>query len=168
MTEKKHKTSLAELSRKKSREFIWPIRVYYEDTDSGGVVYYANYLKFMERARTEMLRSLGFEQDQLQQQSGILFAVHSVNIQYKKPAKFNNELTVVTTISACGKASIVFIQKIFHEEALLEASVNTHSDALPLCVAEVKIACLKAEKFSAQVMPVSIVKKIQSEYVCGS
>ena len=164
MTEKKLIASLAESCRENSREFIWPIRVYYEDTDSGGVVYYANYLKFMERARTEMLRSLGFGQDQLQQQLGILFAVHSVNIQYKKPAKFNDGLTVVSSISICGKASIVFVQKIFHEDAL----VNTDSDALPLCVAEVKIACLNAERFSAQAIPASIAKKIQSEYVCGS
>ena len=155
-------------SKKNSREFIWPIRVYYEDTDSGGVVYYANYLKFMERARTEMLRSLGFEQDQLQQQLGILFAVHSVNIQYKKPAKFNDGLKVLTTISACGKASIVFMQKIFHDDVFVDVNVNNLADALPLCLAEVKIACLNSEKFVAQAMPASIVKKIQSEYVCGS
>ena len=73
-------------------EFLWPIRVYYEDTDSGGVVYYANYLKFMERARTEMLRSLGFEQDQLIEDLGIIFVVHSLSVQYKKPAIFNDEL----------------------------------------------------------------------------
>ncbi|MEJ1461927.1 MAG: YbgC/FadM family acyl-CoA thioesterase, partial [Candidatus Sedimenticola sp. (ex Thyasira tokunagai)] len=59
-------------------EFIWPVRVYYEDTDSGGVVYYANYLKFMERARTEWLRQLGFEQDELLEKEGILFAVRRV------------------------------------------------------------------------------------------
>ena len=60
--------------------FIWPIRVYYEDTDSGGVVYYANYLKFMERARTEYLRNLGFEQDDLIKNKNVIFAVHSLNV----------------------------------------------------------------------------------------
>lgn len=149
---------------KLSREFSWPIRVYYEDTDSGGVVYYANYLKFMERARTEMLRSLGFEQDQLQQQLGILFAVHSVSVKYQKPARFNDALKVITSISSCGKASIVFEQKVFHEND----PANVRADALPLCLAKVKIACLNAEKFIAQAIPASIVKKIQSEYVCGS
>jgi len=172
MIEQKQKVSptesVSEFSKESSREFFWPIRVYYEDTDSGGVVYYANYLKFMERARTEMLRSLGFEQDQLQQQLGILFAVHSVNIQYKKPAKFNDGLNVVTTISTCGKASIVFIQKIFHDDVIDDSQANASAEVLPLCSAEVKIACLNAEKFIAQAMPVSIVKKIQSEYVCGS
>ena len=96
-----------------SREFSWPVRVYYEDTDSGGVVYYANYLKFMERARTELLRSVGYEQDQLQQELGIIFAVHSANIQYKKPARFNDELNVFTSITHIGKASINFKQSIY-------------------------------------------------------
>ncbi len=84
------------------KEFSWPIRVYYEDTDSGGVVYYANYLKFMERARTELLRSIGYEQDQLQRELGIIFAVRNANIHYKKPARFNDELKVITSISSLG------------------------------------------------------------------
>lgn len=74
--------------------FHWPVRVYYEDTDSGGVVYYANYLKFMERARTEWLRSLGFEQDVLNAQHGIIFAVRSVTVEYLRPARFNDLLSV--------------------------------------------------------------------------
>ncbi|PVV17720.1 MAG: 4-hydroxybenzoyl-CoA thioesterase, partial [gamma proteobacterium symbiont of Ctena orbiculata] len=69
-----------------SHSFVWPVRVYYEDTDAGGVVYYANYLKFMERARTEWLRSLGFEQDQLLQRDGIIFAVREVEVGYHHPA----------------------------------------------------------------------------------
>ena len=84
-------------------EFLWPIRVYYEDTDSGGVVYYANYLKFMERARTEMLRSIGFEQDKLKQEQGLIFAVHTVIAKYHKPAVFNDELIVTSTISDLAK-----------------------------------------------------------------
>ena len=144
----------------KQIEFLWPVRVYYEDTDSGGVVYYANYLKFMERARTEWLSSMGFEQDALKQQQGIIFAVHSVTVQYKKPARFNDRLNVVTTISALGKASIMFIQKVFH--------ANAAADAKPLCTAEVKIACLSTVTFSAQAMPDMLFKTITTEYVCGS
>ena len=146
----------------KQKEFSWPVRVYYEDTDSGGVVYYANYLKFMERARTELLRSIGYQQDQLQQESGIIFAVHSANIQYKKPARFNDELNVVTSISSLGKASIHFKQAVF-----LQAS---HHDSVPgmLAEAEIKIACLNAEKFSPQNIPSSIIEKINQEFVCGS
>ncbi len=148
------------MSTEKHTEFLWPVRVYYEDTDAGGVVYYANYLKFMERARTECLRSLGFELDQLQQQYGIIFAVHNVSIQYKKPARFNDSLNVVTSIISLGKVSIVFCQKIFPEKG----SVNT----LPLCVAEVKIACLNAEQFSSQKIPAPVLQKISMNTVLST
>ncbi len=93
-------------------EFIWPVRVYYEDTDSGGVVYYANYLKFMERARTEWLRQLGFEQDELLEKEGILFAVRRVSVDYLRPARFNDELLVSASISKQGRASLTFQQEI--------------------------------------------------------
>jgi len=145
------------------KEFSWPVRVYYEDTDSGGVVYYANYLKFMERARTELLRSIGYQQDQLQQESGIIFAVRSANIQYKKPARFNDELNVVTSISSLGKASIHFKQSVF-----LQASQHDGSVPGLLADAEIKIACLNAEKFFPQSIPASIVEKITKEFFCGS
>ena len=146
-------------------EFLWPVRVYYEDTDSGGVVYYANYLKFMERARTELLRELGFEQDELQKNLGILFAVRSVNIQYQKPARFNDALKVITTITALGKASIVFMQRVVHGH---EVADNNSPEERLLCSAEVKIACLNAEKFSAQAIPPIVIEKLKAEYVCGS
>jgi len=145
------------------KEFYWPVRVYYEDTDSGGVVYYANYLKFMERARTELLRSIGYQQDQLQQELGIIFAVRSANIRYKKPARFNDELNVVTSISSLGKASIHFKQVVFLE-------TSHQNDSVPglLADAEIKIACLHAEKFTPQGVPESIVKNIKKEFFCGS
>ena len=138
-------------------EFLWPIRVYYEDTDSGGVVYYANYLKFMERARTEMLRQYGFEQDQLRQEHGIIFAVHSVSVQYKKPAVFNDELIVKTTISDCRKASLNFSQ-----------SVVRTSDEVVLCVSEIKVACISAEKFTPMVIPKTMLSKIKQGDSSGS
>ena len=142
------------------KEFSWPVRVYYEDTDSGGVVYYANYLKFMERARTELLRDIGFEQDLLQQESGLLFAVHSASIEYKKPARFNDELYVLTSISSLGKASIVFKQSVFLPSG--------ERSPLLLAEAEIKIACLHAEKFSPRSIPKTIIEKISQEYFCGS
>ncbi len=86
--------------------FSLPVRVYYEDTDSGGVVYYANYLKFMERARTEWLRSLGFEQDALREREGVIFAVRRAEIDYRKPAVFNDLLTVTADLSGSGRASL--------------------------------------------------------------
>ena len=151
----------------KLTEFSWPVRVYYEDTDSGGVVYYANYLKFMERARTELLRSIGYQQDQLQQELGIIFAVHSANIQYKKPARFNDELNVVTSISALGKASIRFKQSIYLESTHHDDSLTKSISGL-LSEAEIKIACLNAKKFTTQSIPASIIKKINQEFHCGS
>ena len=117
-------------------EFTWPVRVYYEDTDAGGVVYYANYLKFLERARTEYLRELGFEQDQLKQEYGIIFAVHSLSIQYRKPAVFNDALTVTAEIVDSGNARLTFKQMITRDK-----------DKTSICSADVTIACLNAEKF---------------------
>jgi acyl-CoA thioester hydrolase len=145
------------------REFSWPVRVYYEDTDSGGVVYYANYLKFMERARTEMLRDLGYEQDRLQQELGIIFAVRSASIQYKKPARFNDELNVITSIASLGKASIHFRQSIY-------LATTHHADATAglLADAEIKIACLNAEQFTPQIIPSTIIDKINQEFHSGS
>ena len=149
------------------REFSWPVRVYYEDTDSGGVVYYANYLKFMERARTELLRSIGFEQDKIQQELGILFAVVSASIQYKKPARFNDELNVVTSITSLGKASIRFKQSIYIESTHHADGSDEKISGL-LSKADIKIACLNAKKFTAQSIPASITKKINQEFICGS
>ena len=132
-------------------ESLWPIRVYYEDTDSGGVVYYANYLKFFERARTECLRQWGYEQDVLRDEEGILFAVSNLTISYNKPAVFNDELVIKTSIIKLGKASIFFNQDI------LRTKSGEH-----LCSAQVRIACLNAEQFSAQAIPEKIIKKIKS------
>jgi len=138
-------------------EFLWPVRVYYEDTDSGGVVYYANYLKFMERARTELLRSYGFEQDQLIRDQGVIFAVHSLSVKYKKPAVFNDELLVKTKISHCAKVSIDFLHSIVRA-----------SDKMLLCKAEVKVACINAEKFTPVVIPEIMMLKIKQGAVSGS
>ena len=126
-------------------EFTWPVRVYYEDTDAGGVVYYANYLKFLERARTECLRDLGFEQDQLKQEYGIIFAVHSLSIQYLKPAVFNDALTVTADIVTRGRARLTFHQMITKDK-----------DSSGICNAEVVIACLNAASFSPARIPEQI------------
>lgn len=145
------------------REFSWPVRVYYEDTDSGGVVYYANYLKFMERARTELLRSVGYEQDKLQQESGLIFAVHSADINYRKPARFNDELNVITSIASLGKASIQFDQSV-------ELVSSNHDDSHPgtLATARIKIACLDSQKFSPVSIPSQIVSTITEEFGLGN
>lgn len=151
----------------KQKEFFWPVRVYYEDTDSGGVVYYANYLKFMERARTEMLRSMGFQQDRLQQELGIIFAVHSASIKYRKPARFNDELNVVTSITSLGKASIRFKQSVYLVSAWQTDKLVDGAAGL-LAEADINIACLNAKKFKTQSIPAQIITKINQEFHCGS
>lgn len=95
------------------------MRVYYEDTDAGGVVYYANYLKFAERARTEMLRDSGISQQELWEREGIGFAVRHCVADYKKPARLDDLLTIETEVAETGKASITMQQRIKRSEELL-------------------------------------------------
>jgi acyl-CoA thioester hydrolase len=105
--------------------FSWPIRVYYEDTDAGGVVFYANYLGFMERARTEWLRALGFEQPELAARDGVLFVVHAVNIKYLKPSRFNDSLQVTVEVVNVGGSRIRFLQRVLRgNEEIARAEVE--------------------------------------------
>lgn len=125
--------------------FTWPVRVYYEDTDFGGVVYYANYLKFMERARTEYLRHLGYEQDTLIENENIIFAVRSVSVDYHSPAHFNEQLEVSAKVIECKKASMLFEQTIYRQQ-----------DSKLLCSGTVRIASLKADTFKPCPVPAKI------------
>jgi acyl-CoA thioester hydrolase len=103
-------------------DFIWNVRVYYEDTDAGGIVYYANYLKFFERARTEWLRALDVNQHTLLEQHDTLFVVKSVSAEYHAPAKLDDELKLTVSIEKLGRASIVFLQQAWHGEQLLNTA----------------------------------------------
>ena len=129
--------------------FVWPIRVYYEDTDSGGVVYYANYLKFMERARTEWLRARGFEQDALLRDRRLLFAVRRLAVDYHRPARFNDRLEVVSQVAQAGGASLTFAHAIQRADS-----------AEALCGARVKVACIDADRFQACRMPRDLLREI--------
>ncbi|PKM11869.1 MAG: tol-pal system-associated acyl-CoA thioesterase [Gammaproteobacteria bacterium HGW-Gammaproteobacteria-3] len=120
--------------------FNWPVRVYYEDTDAGGVVFYANYLKFFERARTEMLRHKGFEQDQLLKTEGIMFVVRQVQVDYLMPARFNEQINVTALVTSIKKASLIFTQTI------------TRGDAV-LCRGSVRIACLDSQSLRPKAIP---------------
>jgi len=110
-------TSLAE-------PFTFPVRVYYEDTDSGGVVYYANYLKFLERARTEWLRAAGFEQPELMRDHNVIFVVRSVAIEYLQPARFNDALDVTVRLEKLGSCTIDVFQTVERDARLAEARVQ--------------------------------------------
>ncbi|MEW6120161.1 MAG: tol-pal system-associated acyl-CoA thioesterase [Pseudomonadota bacterium] len=123
--------------------YVWPVRVYWEDTDAGGVVYYANYLKFLERARSEWLRSLGFEQDVLRDEDGVVFVVRRVEIDYLAPARFNDALDVTVERVALGRASLDI------EQAILRGPTR-------LVTARVKLACVDAVMFKPAKIPATL------------
>ena len=105
--------------------FTWTVRVYYEDTDAGGIVFYANYLKFFERARTEWLRAAGVDQQALIEREGAAFVVKNATIDYHAPARLDDEITLTLTIEKLGRASVQFAQKAYKGDLLLvEASVK--------------------------------------------
>ena len=131
-----------------SVEFSWPVRVYYEDTDSGGVVYHSNYLNFMERCRTEWLRELGYEQDYLIEHEKLIFAVRSITADYHKPARFNDALTVTVAVEKSGKVSIDFVQKIWRGAELL-------------CEGHVRIASLDSDRLKPKKLPAGIAAKLE-------
>ena len=104
-------------------EFSWPVRIYFEDTDAGGIVYNANYLKFLERARTEWLRQLGIEQDQLLQHN-VAFVVRHIDIEFRNAARFNQLLAVSCRVAQLKRASMVFSQVIADETGRVIVTAN--------------------------------------------
>lgn len=129
-------------------KFLWPIRIYYEDTDAGGVVYHSNYLNFMERARTEWLRNLGIEQDELREHEAVIFAVRAVQVDYFLPAKFNDELLVSSQVIKKGKASISIEQEVISKDNSI------------LCKGMIKVATLDSVSFKPKAMPEALYSKI--------
>ncbi|MDX1605950.1 MAG: tol-pal system-associated acyl-CoA thioesterase [Candidatus Competibacterales bacterium] len=131
--------------------FSWPIRVYYEDTDSGGVVYYANYLRFLERARTEWLRSLGCEQDELRERRGQAFVVRALSIDYHHPARFNDRLEIDTQVERLRRASLEFFQQVRRAQA----------SGSPLCSARVRVACVDLATLRPCPLPYDLLTEIK-------
>ena len=120
--------------------FSMNVRVYYEDTDAGGVVYHANYLRFMERARTEWLRSLGFDQRRLRSEANLVFAVTRINLEYRRPACLDDELTVTVEMQDRARVSMQFTQRILKGDELLSRG-------------SVKVACIDARRFRPRLIP---------------
>jgi len=133
-----------------TQTFNWPVRVYYEDTDAGGVVYHAQYLNFMERARTEMMRHLGFEHTVLLQQYQYVFVVHSLHVQYKKSAKLDDLLEITCTLSKIGYSSVEFLQTILLKQQTLVA-------------AQIKLACVDEVTFKPISVPPAVKKIMQKQ-----
>ena len=132
-----------------SDRFVWPVRVYYEDTDAAGIVYHANYLRFMERARTEWLRSLGFEQDALLGDFNIVFVVNQTHVKYVRAARFNEELTVTTGLERLRGASLEFAQII------------EDCDRRSICTASIRVACVDARSFKPRRIPGQMLRVFQ-------
>ncbi|MGI9211463.1 MAG: tol-pal system-associated acyl-CoA thioesterase [Methylococcaceae bacterium] len=134
------------------KKFHWPVRVYYEDTDSGGMVYHANYLKFFERTRTEYLRALGYELDDVLHRMGVMFVVKSLTIEYLKPAHFNDALTATAAVTLLRPASLVFSQ------TLLRGDEETLSAAL------IKVVCLRADGVRPVAIPEPLLQSLKHEF----
>lgn len=120
--------------------FRWPVRVYYEDTDAGGIVYYANFLKFFERCRTEWLRALGIDQTQLAAQDALMFVVQALACDYQRPARLDDQLEVLAQVERLGGASITFAQQARRGEELLAEG-------------RVKVACVDTRQLAPARLP---------------
>ncbi|MGH8476316.1 MAG: tol-pal system-associated acyl-CoA thioesterase [Methylococcales bacterium] len=134
------------------KNFRWPVRVYYEDTDAGGVVYHANYLKFYERARTEKLRSLGFELDEIRHDRGLVFVIRSMHVEYLRPAVFNDQLRVSADLVEMKRARLEFSQEI--------TRVPTSGEPELLSRAVVRIVCVDIETFTPRMIPDDFRKRL--------
>lgn len=133
-----------------SSEFVLPVRVYIEDTDAGGIVYYVNYLKFMERARTEYMRTLGYQHYALAEEN-FQFVVHSCQIGYRQPARIDDALKVTARLRKLGKATLIFAQRV-------ERGGET------LCDAEIKVACVRADSIRPRALPGPLYERFKMEY----
>jgi len=129
--------------------FTWTVRVYYEDTDAGGIVYYANYLKFFERARTEWLRSLGIHQQALLAGEGVAFVVRSAAVDYLASARLDDEIRLTLSIDKLGRASVQFVQQAWRGDVLLSS-------------AAVKVGCVDAATMRPRPLPDDAAAKMRA------
>ncbi len=128
--------------------FHWPLRIYWEDTDAGGIVFYANYLKFFERARTEWLRERGVGQQQLRELTGGMFVVSDAQLRYHRPARLDDELIVTAQLQESGRASLTIEQ-----QALLKPEQMTDSRPVLLCEGTIRIGWVDATTMRPARMP---------------
>jgi acyl-CoA thioester hydrolase len=146
-----HKADDANAKAASHDTFFWPVRVYYEDTDFGGVVYHANYLRFLERGRTEWLRRLGFEQDALRSRLGVQFVVVGMQLAFHRSARFNHELLVSVKVTGIKVASMMF------DQVIIDAS---DKNAL-VCSAQVRAACVDSVTLKPKPLPREIVAELE-------
>ncbi|CAN5273824.1 tol-pal system-associated acyl-CoA thioesterase [soil metagenome] len=137
--------------------FKWPVRVYWEDTDAGGIVFYANYLKFFERSRTEWLRSLGIEQQRLKDSTGGMFIVTEATLRYRRPARLDDELIVTASMIETGRASMIIKQ-----QALLKTEQIGESSATLLCEGTIRIGWVHGASLQPGRIPASILDSLKN------
>ena len=130
------------------RGFLWPLRVYYEDTDAGGIVFYANYAKFFERARTELLRVFGIEQSRLEQETGIVFVVRGTALDYRAPSRLDDLLTIESHIERLGRASVDFVQHAWCGERLIATG-------------KIRIACVERAALKPAPIPPDVLEALR-------
>ena len=131
--------------------FQWPVRVYWEDTDAGGIVFYANYLKFFERARTEWLRAMGVEQQKLREAVGGIFVVSETTVKYHFPARLDDALTVTAHLQDLGRASMTIAQSAF---------LSARPEAGPLCEGTIRIGWVDAATLKPARIPQTILNTL--------
>lgn len=145
--------------------FEWPIRVYWEDTDAGGIVFYANYLKFFERARTEWLRSLGLGQQALKDETGGMFVVTDAQIKYHRPARLDDLVCVTVRLSELGRASATIFQQAWLQpqepEAGTSGTQTPSTDAVLLCEGVIRSSWVDAQRMRPQRMPKGVEQVLQ-------
>jgi acyl-CoA thioester hydrolase len=132
--------------------FVWPVRTYWEDTDAGGIVYYANYLKFMERARTEWLRSIGIDQVSLKDEHRLMFVVVDVEAHYRKPARYGDQLQVTCKVRETTRASITLDQEVYRDSVGGELLLD----------GRVRAACLDAQTYRPRPLPPQLWTQIKA------
>jgi acyl-CoA thioester hydrolase len=143
--------------------FEFPIRVYWEDTDAGGIVFYANFLKFFERGRTEWLRSLGIGQQALRESTGGMFVVSETSLKYHLPARLDDELLVTASLRSRGRASLTIEQKIMRRESTPGASAAGPSQGATsvgalLCEGTIRIGWVNAGNMKPERIPTTILE----------
>jgi acyl-CoA thioester hydrolase len=145
--------------------FEFPIRVYWEDTDAGGIVYYANYLKFFERARTEWLRSLGLEQRVLRENTGGIFVVGQTAVRYHRPARLDDELLVTARVQERGRASLIIAQQAFlrHGPDFQDraGAAAAHGAGALLCEGTIRIGWVEAGNLKPARIPATILEALK-------
>lgn len=141
--------------------FIHPVRVYWEDTDAGGIVYHSNYVNFMERSRTEWLRAAGFSQGRLREQFAGIFVVTHVSLRYLAPARLDDWLHVGCEVAALGRSSLTLVQNIYRiEQALPEEKPVSQPAKTLLCEGQVRIGWVNSESLRPGRIPESVLKQI--------